>query len=64
MLLLVSQDYKPNKEPPGFVGGGGTALFIYQALKKGQTEITLVYRRSWEPPSPNDETEIFTINIG
>lgn len=63
MLQLVSRDYKVNKEPPGFVGGGGTELITYKALKKGKTVVTLIYQQPWEQPGPTNKTEIFTVDI-
>ncbi|GAJ11551.1 unnamed protein product, partial [marine sediment metagenome] len=32
----------------GVVGAGGTELFRFRALKSGEVEITMVYKRLWE----------------
>ncbi|GAG68857.1 unnamed protein product, partial [marine sediment metagenome] len=48
----------------GVVGAGGIELFRFRVLvEMGQTEITLVYKRPWEEPSPQDVIKVFTINI-
>ena len=38
-------DFKPSSSA---IGAGGTYTFQYQALTRGRTDVTLVYRRSWE----------------
>ncbi len=38
-------DFKPSSTA---IGAGGTYTFQYQALARGRTDVTLVYRRSWE----------------
>jgi inhibitor of cysteine peptidase len=65
MLELVEKIYRPGEEAKGdVVGAGGVEYFRFKALKTGQTEITLVYKRPWEEPTPQDVTKVFTINIG
>jgi len=63
MLELVEKIYKEEAKQ-GLVGAGGVEYFRFKALKTGQTEITLVYKRPWEEPTPQDVTKVFTINIG
>ena len=64
MLELVKSEYEMSKEAEqGVVGAGGTEFFWFKALKAGKTEITLVYKRPWEEPSPQDITKVFTVNI-
>jgi inhibitor of cysteine peptidase len=63
MVDLVKDQYQARETAPDVVGAGGTHYFTYQALKKGETNVTLVYRRSWEQPNPTDKTSIFTVNI-
>ena len=60
MLELVEKTYKRTGEP---VGGGGVEYFRFKTLKTGKTEITLVYKRPWEEPTPQDVTKAFTVNI-
>ena len=38
-------DFEPSS---GAIGAGGTYTFQYQALARGRSDVTLVYRRSWE----------------
>ena len=66
MLELVGgkSTYEPGKEAKqGKVGAGGTEFFRFKALKMGETEISLVYKRPWEEPTPQNITKVFTINI-
>ena len=64
MLELVERTYKPGKEAKqGLVGAGGVEYFRFKALKTGETEITMVYKRPWEEPTPQDVTKVFTVSI-
>ena len=45
----------------GVVGAGGVEFFTFKALKKGTTEITLVYKRGWEEESIDQK--VFTVDI-
>ena len=61
---LVKKSYEPGeKAKQGVVGAGGVEYFRFKPLKTGKTEITLVYKRPWEEPTPEDVTKIFTVNI-
>ena len=64
MLELVEMTYKLAEEAEHeIVGAGGVDYFRFKALKAGETEITMVYKRSWEEPTAQDETKVFTVNI-
>ena len=64
MLALVEKTYELGKEAKqGLVGAGGVEYFRFKTLKTGETEITLVYKRPWEEPTPQDVTKVFTVNI-
>ena len=64
ILELVEKTYKLAEEAEHeIVGAGGVDYFRFKALKAGEAEITMVYKRSWEEPTPQDETKVFTINI-
>jgi len=64
ILELVEKTYKlPEEAEHEVVGAGGVDYFRFKALKKGKTEITMVYKRSWEEPTAQDETKVFTVNI-
>lgn len=63
-LELVEKIYKQGKTSnDGMVGAGGVEYFRFKTLKAGKTDITLVYKRPWEEPTPEDVTRVFTINI-
>jgi len=62
MLELVEKTYKlPEEAEHEVVGAGGVDYFRFKALKAGETEITLVYKRSWEEEWI--EQKVFIINI-
>jgi len=64
MLELVEMTYKLAEEAEyEIVGAGGVDYFRFKALKAGEAEITMVYKRSWEEPTAQDETKVFTVNI-
>jgi inhibitor of cysteine peptidase len=64
MVKLGDKSYKQGGSgEKSLVGAGGTEYFTFQALKKGGTKITLVYRRTSEQPSPQDKTSVFTVKI-
>lgn len=61
-LELIEKKYK--QEAKGeLVGAGGVEYFRFKALKTGRTEVTLVYKRPWEEPNPEDLTKVFTVHI-
>ncbi len=45
LLELVETKFEPSSEA---IGAGGVESFEFRALKQGDTEITMVYKRSWE----------------
>ena len=45
----------------GLVGAGGTELFRFKALKKGEAEITMSYKRSWETEILDQKA--FTVDV-
>ncbi len=65
MLELVGGEptYEADETEEDVVGGGGVEYFRFLTLEPGETEITLVYKRPWEDPTPQDETKVFTVNI-
>jgi len=46
---------------PHLLGAGGTQYYRFQALKVGETEITVTYKRSWE--TEYYEQKVFTVDI-
>ncbi|MBA7632655.1 hypothetical protein ES703_40207 [subsurface metagenome] len=62
MLELVEETYELGEyAQQGVVGAGGTELFSFRALKSGEVEITMVYKRSWEEEALDQK--VFTVNI-
>ena len=60
-LILVEKNYEPDEKAAGLVGAGGTQYFRFVSLKKGNAEITLVYKRSWEEEI--EDEKVFKVNI-
>jgi len=46
---------------PHLLGSGGTQHYQFKALKVGETEITVTYKRSWE--TGYAEQKVFTVDI-
>jgi inhibitor of cysteine peptidase len=62
MLELVEETYELGEfAKQGLVGAGGTELFRFKALKKGEVEITMVYKRSWEEEIL--QQKVFTVDV-
>ena len=60
ILELVEERYDADQEP-GLVGAGGTQYFRFKALEKGDTTITLTYKRSWE--TDYAKQQVFNVSI-
>ena len=60
-LILVEKNYEPDEKAAGLVGAGGTQYFRFTSQKKGNTEITFVYKRPWEEEAA--QQRIFKVNI-
>ena len=62
MLQLVEETYELGEfAKQGLIGAGGTELFRFKALKKGELEITMVYKRPWETEVLDQK--IFTVDV-
>ena len=62
ILELVEKTYKLAEEAEHeIVGAGGVDYFRFKALKAGEAEITMVYKRSWE--EEGIAQKVFTVNI-
>ena len=62
-LHLVEEKYTPDEKAARLVRAGGTQYFRFQASKTGKTDITFVYKRPWEEPTPQDVTKVFKVEI-
>ena len=61
-LGLIETKYEADeKAKDGMVGGGGVKYFHLKALTKGETEVTLTYRRPWEEEIL--ERKVFEVSI-
>ncbi len=60
IVTLETHEYIPSKK--NLTGSGGIEQWIFKALKRGKTNITFSYKRSWEKLKPL-ETVQYTILI-
>jgi predicted secreted protein len=61
-VKLISQKYVPDPILFGIVGSGGTEIYTFKAIKKGQTEIRFSYLRPWDNCLPIDSC-IYSMKI-
>ena len=62
MLELVEETYELGEyAKQGLIGAGGTELFRFKALKSGEVEITMSYKRPWETDVL--DRKIFTVEV-
>jgi len=60
VLRLLSEKWHPLSD---LLGAPGKQVFRFAAIKRGQTELTLAYRRSWEKDRAPLRTISFTVNV-
>jgi len=61
-LELVEETYELGEyAKQGLVGAGGTELFRFKALKSGEANITMEYKRPWEEEVL--EQKVFTVEV-
>jgi inhibitor of cysteine peptidase len=61
IVQLISSEYLADKTK--LVGAGGKQVWIFKALKAGQTNISLKYVRPWEKNAPPQNEESYLIII-
>ncbi len=62
-LKLQKSTFRKSKAKNGMVGASGTAVFQLTASSAGMTNLTLVYRRSWEYNVPPMKTFSVRVNV-
>jgi inhibitor of cysteine peptidase len=60
-LKLVDKIYEEIEGPEELLGAGGNEIFRFKALKSGETQITMSYKRSWETEVL--EQKVFTVDV-
>lgn len=62
LLELVEKKYRTSEATEkGIVGAGGIETFEFKARTKGETEVTMTYKRPWE--TGYSERKIFKVRI-
>ena len=59
LKLKADRFKRPEK---ALIGAGGTQIFVFLPVKKGETQIRFVYKRHWEKTIAREKT--FRIHIG
>jgi inhibitor of cysteine peptidase len=63
-LKLVNSEFESGAPADSqMVGVGGVERFTFKALAQGETAVTLVYKRSWEETTGQEETRLFHVLI-
>ncbi len=47
-LILTGSQYIPYPVPEGICGSGGNQIYNFKAIKAGETQILMEYKRPWE----------------
>jgi inhibitor of cysteine peptidase len=55
---LAAPEFTPQSDR---IGAGGIQTFHFRAIERGETQLTLVYRRPWEANVPS--AKIYTVTI-
>jgi len=63
ILQKVSNEYKPYNTSGNIVGSGGTEIWIFKAIAKGNAAITFQYSRPWEKDVPPIKKELYNISF-
>ena len=58
VLQLVREEFLSDSSA---IGAGGTSVFSFKAVGRGQTTLTLVYRRPWEKDV--EPIEVHTVEV-
>ncbi|MBI2288261.1 MAG: protease inhibitor I42 family protein [Chloroflexi bacterium] len=62
VIKLVDKRYEMDKQAgERVIGAGGVEFFRFRALKKGETRITMTYKREWEEKIVDEK--LFTIKV-
>lgn len=48
VISLKDSSYKEDEHESGMTGVGGTQTYIFEGIKEGRCEISLLYYRNWE----------------
>lgn len=63
IIQKVSNIYEPLKTSGNIVGSGGTEIWTFKAISKGNTTLTFQYARPWEKDVPPIKTETYQITV-
>lgn len=61
-FTIAKSEYVPDENAENMAGAGGTQVVSLEVKSAGSSDLTGVYRRPWETPSP-DATSDFSMTI-
>jgi predicted secreted protein len=56
-FTIEKSEYVPDPNPDGLSGAGGTQVVTLKVTERGTSDLTGVYVRAWETPSPSPAAE-------
>ena len=59
----VASDYISDQQDEDVVGVGGVFSFTFKGITEGETELTFVYRQSWDEETPPAETVTYIATV-
>jgi predicted secreted protein len=63
-FTIEKSEYVPDPNPDGLAGSGGTQVVTLKVTAAGTSDLTGVYVRPWETPSPSPEAETAVTIVG
>ena len=60
-VVKVTTEYKQDPSKTGMVGVCGTTTFTFEPLKQGESQVQLLYKRSWEKDS--EITQVYRVIV-
>ena len=63
IVQKISNVYEPEKTNGNIVGSGGTEIWTFKAISKGNITLTFQYARPWEKDIPPIKTETYQITV-
>lgn len=61
-FTIEKSEYVPDPDPEGLAGAGGTQVVTLKVTAAGSSDLSGVYVRAWETPSPSPAAEV-TVTI-
>lgn len=63
-FTIEKSEYVPDPDSEGLAGAGGTQVVTLRVTRAGTSDLTGVYERSWETPSPSPAAQMTVTVVG